>query len=418
LTHRHSGEASALLNADLPFLLWEIEAFALEVVACNGRTVFDTLRRNLDANVLETGQLARLTWWVAEAEVAGRSVALVGWNFPLARPTGLGAEGEEELGHRLGEPSRYLGAGPEGDERLLSSPAARTAGAEAVADFRTFVRRRSTFLRDFLIWAGEREREGSSLRHDARRDIREAQEAAGWFPEPWWAVVVFSCFGSLRGTEAVKEVFPEPLDPGEAEHLLHGIDLPARAIGHHRIRPGHTGAKHALVSACAYAGDFRRILLEGRGFHDRYQALRGLRAPQWGRTTCFDLLLRTGALAMGGHHYAPDRAYLHESTGPRKGFEAVWGIRVTTKNAEWCASLLRHWTEHWYEVAEETGGSMARQPLPAGRLRECPLYLPGVEVGGEPTLQRSSWRGRTNIDVLKARSLRTRYLPFPHARGR
>jgi hypothetical protein len=224
------------------------------------------------------------------------------------------------------------------------------------------VRRRSTFIRDFLLWAGEREREGSSLRHEARRDIREAQEAAGWFVEPWWGVVVFSCFGSMRGTETVKEAFAEPLDPAEAEHLLHRIDLPARAIGHHRIRPGHTGAKQALISACAYGEDFRRILLEGDGFHDRYQALRGLRAAQWGRTTCFDLLLRAGAIAIGGRRYAPDRAYLQDSTGPQRGFQAVWGTRVTAENAESCERLLREWTERWFEVAETVGAPWDGNP--------------------------------------------------------
>jgi hypothetical protein len=64
--------------------------------------------------------------------------------------------------------------------------------------------------------------------------------------------------------------------------MLGRIRLPAGAIGHHRIRPGHTGAKRALVSACEYAEDFRRILLEGDGFHDRYRAVRVSEHPNGG----------------------------------------------------------------------------------------------------------------------------------------
>jgi hypothetical protein len=151
LKSRHTEEASALLNADLPFLLWQIDAFSLEVVACNGRTVFDTLSQALDAKILEKGQLARLTWWVAQADVAGRTVVLVSWNLPLARPTGLGAQGEVELGHLLGERSRALGVREENAGVVRSTDSSGRVGSEFSSEFGPLVGGRRQFIRDFLL---------------------------------------------------------------------------------------------------------------------------------------------------------------------------------------------------------------------------------------------------------------------------
>lgn len=120
--------------------------------------------------------------------------------------------------------------------------------------------------------------------------------------EPWWGLVVFTAFGSVRGARSVAERFAEPIPPHRAEPALEEIAFPRGSVGHHRIRPGLAGAKRALVSACEHASAFRDILLHGDGFRDRYEALRALRASQWGRTTCFDLLLRAGALGIGGSY--------------------------------------------------------------------------------------------------------------------
>jgi hypothetical protein len=94
---------AALLEQDLPFLEWQLRAFPLRAVICTGKTVGVHVRRLLGVKVAEQGQLARIRWWVGTAEVDGRPLALGGWNYPLARPTGLGAAGELELGALLAE---------------------------------------------------------------------------------------------------------------------------------------------------------------------------------------------------------------------------------------------------------------------------------------------------------------------------
>jgi hypothetical protein len=356
-------EAADLLRKDLPFLRWEIEAFPLEVVACNGRTVFDHVRDLLDAQILDQGRLARITWWVARAQVGERRVGLCGWNLPLAQPTGLGADGERELGRVLRASLQTHGILGHG-RQISGAPPAFTArprpgdraDARAIGqdDVLRAVRRRRRQILRFLVWAAEREATGASLRWKARADIDEARQAAQMFEEPWWGVVVFSAFGSLRGTTSVADAFSRPIPPDRAQEVLQEIAFPQGSVGHHRTRPGLARAKDALISACEHAAAFREILLHGDGFRGRFEALRALRARQWGRTTCFDLLLRAGALGIGGS-FAPDRAYLDGSTGPKVGFERVWGIPVRAGNAAWCEVLLGAWMEHWDRVAEEVG---------------------------------------------------------------
>ena len=92
-----------------------------------------------------------------------------------------------------------------------------------------------------------------------------------------------------------------------------------------------------------------------RRSRDRYWRIRDARLPQWGRTTTFDLLLRAGALAVGGKKYGPTIAHLAGSTGPKSGFKRVWGQEITRENAEWGESLLRAWTDNWFEVAKRVG---------------------------------------------------------------
>ena len=94
-------ELAQLRAADEPFLRWQLETFPLEVVVCNGRTVFDSAQTLTNARLIETGRLARVTWYVAAAEMPGRVMGVVGWNIPLAQPTGLNKEGHQELGRLL-----------------------------------------------------------------------------------------------------------------------------------------------------------------------------------------------------------------------------------------------------------------------------------------------------------------------------
>lgn len=218
----------------------------------------------------------------------------------------------------------------------------------------------------FLLWAADREAT-DSMRLANRGDIARVRRIADAFGEPWWAAVVYSCFDSELGTLAVAQAFHDPLSVGQATRLVAEMELPVGAVGGHRIQPAHKGAKVALVSACARAADFGAILNTRHGFHDRYLALRGLQAPQWGRTTCYDLLVRTGQLGIGsGSRYEPDRAYLADSTGPRKGFKLIWGIEVSRSNANDCETLLRGWSARWQRVADQVGVAWMGQPYDPG----------------------------------------------------
>ncbi len=226
--------------------------------------------------------------------------------------------------------------------------------------------RRSEVAR-FLRWALEAEANDWDLRWRARPDLEASRRAAEAFEEQWWGVVVYSCFMSEIGTSAVAPHFREPIPAEAAEEILASMTLPHGAVKFHRIQSsGHTGAKTALVSACRHADSFSAILLRTGSFHERYSALGGLRAGQWGRTTRYDLVLRAGALGLGGHFYEPDRAYLGESTGPRKGFAAIFGVPVTRKNADACEAVLREWTAAWHEVAKEAGVRWTGEPFVAG----------------------------------------------------
>ena len=78
---------------------------------CTGKTVSIHVRRLFGVQVVEEGAMARIKWWVGRADVEGREVGFAGWNYPLARATGLGAAGERELGALLAE---KLEASPHG----------------------------------------------------------------------------------------------------------------------------------------------------------------------------------------------------------------------------------------------------------------------------------------------------------------
>jgi len=94
-------ELRSLRQLDQPFLRWEIEQVPLTMLVCNGKTVFDTVRTLLNGRVVCNDKMALITWYIATARVIDRTVSILGWNIPLARATGLGTEGEKNLGSRL-----------------------------------------------------------------------------------------------------------------------------------------------------------------------------------------------------------------------------------------------------------------------------------------------------------------------------
>ena len=113
------------------------------------------------------------------------------------------------------------------------------------------------------------------------------------------------------------------------------------------------GARRSLLSACEKAADIQDVTFErGLSFDERFTRLMKVDVNWWGRTTCFDALLRAGVLGVSGETYRPERAYLWGSQGPAAGFERVWGTHVTGANAERCEAVLHRWTATWREVAD------------------------------------------------------------------
>jgi uracil-DNA glycosylase len=94
-------ERDRLLDRDLQFLAWQIRRFPFRAVICSGKTASVHVRRALGVTVEETGRMARIEWWCGSALLTRRRVGFAGWNYPLARPTGLGADGERRLGALL-----------------------------------------------------------------------------------------------------------------------------------------------------------------------------------------------------------------------------------------------------------------------------------------------------------------------------
>lgn len=101
LTAERPEEAQALLERDVDFLRWQLETFPIQVLACNGKSTLDRVRDLINGEVVASEKLARLTWSIAIGSVGDRNVAIVGWNIPLARPTGLTSEGQVEMGRLL-----------------------------------------------------------------------------------------------------------------------------------------------------------------------------------------------------------------------------------------------------------------------------------------------------------------------------
>ncbi len=91
-------QSNALLERDLPFLLWQIDSFPLESIICTSRMVWQELSERLGAVVTAEGDTGKRRWKVAKAERNGRSLAIAGWNIPLANPPGLTREEQRQLG--------------------------------------------------------------------------------------------------------------------------------------------------------------------------------------------------------------------------------------------------------------------------------------------------------------------------------
>jgi hypothetical protein len=227
-----------------------------------------------------------------------------------------------------------------------------------------------------------------------RPDIREAREAASLYQDGWWGVVVFTCFGSLPSTRVVRRLVSVPVDGAGVDELLAAISFTYPRVGNHRIQPGLRGAKRALIAACDQSALVREVLHTPGGFDDRYRRLRDAHLAQWGRTTCFDLLLRTGALGISGYTYEPEIAYLAGSTGPKAGFRTVWGCDVNNETAPWCEGLLQAWHRRWADVVDRVGAGWSGRPYAPGdlenalcvyqdrRLRQTPCSDEGIASCG------------------------------------
>jgi hypothetical protein len=172
-------------------------------------------------------------------------------------------------------------------------------------------------------------------------------------------------------TRAVRNIVARPLQPGVAEQLLASIHFSPPKVGHHRIQQGLLGAKKALLAACDRSDLLHDVIHRPRSFDDRYRRLRGARLSRWGRTTCFDLLLRTGTIGIGGARYEPEIAYLAGSTGPRAGFRAVWGRGVTDETAPWSEGLLQAWHRHWGDVVDQVSAEWSGRPYAPGDLENA-----------------------------------------------
>jgi hypothetical protein len=93
------GESTKLLQRDLPFLGWELEFLPqLQAVVCTGATVSEHVRGLVEVEEHESGTMQRIRWWCGTAKMGNRGLKIGGWNYPLDRPTGLGNDGEVELG--------------------------------------------------------------------------------------------------------------------------------------------------------------------------------------------------------------------------------------------------------------------------------------------------------------------------------
>jgi hypothetical protein len=127
-----------------------------------------------------------------------------------------------------------------------------------------------------------------------------------------------------------------------------------------------------LISACEKATEIERLLSEPSGsFEDRFTLLRKLHVAWWGRTTCFDVLVRAGVLGVSGHRYRPRFAQLRGSTGPAHGFALLWDVEVTPANSPLCEELLQAWTADWTGVCNLFGIDWVGAPYDSADLENA-----------------------------------------------
>lgn len=89
LLKQYPNEVSSLFACDLPFLRWQLATFPICAVVCNGKTPLRRVCGLLDEPVtvdsVSKGGIGDVTWHATRGYVAGRALAIVGWNIPLSR---------------------------------------------------------------------------------------------------------------------------------------------------------------------------------------------------------------------------------------------------------------------------------------------------------------------------------------------
>jgi hypothetical protein len=94
-------DAESLLGADEEFLRWQLGAFKIGLIICNGKTPLDAVQKLVGASVACDATIARQNWSVAIGTIADRRVIVAGWNIPMSSPTGLSSQDPFQLGQTL-----------------------------------------------------------------------------------------------------------------------------------------------------------------------------------------------------------------------------------------------------------------------------------------------------------------------------
>lgn len=250
--------------------------------------------------------------------------------------------------------------------RRGNSNETRTSSSHSELSNGSFLRladERHQQLHEFLTWAEHEEESGNSLRFDRRPDLERCERLLPLFSEPWWGVVVYTCFDSTNGTRAAAQQFSTPVAPARAHAALARVNFTRPSVQHHRTQVNLTRSKQSLLSACEKADDLKQVLtVPGLTFHERYKQLERIHVYCWGPTTNFDVLARSGFLKLDGEGYRPERAYLNRPSGTKQGFEYLWGMTVTDQSAEQCEGIVSEWSREWMAVASRLGVGWAGHP--------------------------------------------------------